>query len=269
MMNIIRADFYRITRGKTLFITFAIVALISAAFIVAFAIANSEMPLMEGSLMHVDAEAGVQTLVLNGMNAIAALFALSSINIMFIIPLFTVVAGHVFQDGTAKNEVTWGTSRTKIYLARMIIVAILCVLVLAIFVGVGATIATILRGFGDTPDGWFLSHFLAPFAAQSFMFIAAGLFGIFLVFMIKGSFVVVEIFGFSMFGAGMLTMLFAFSGTDTSFALRIDMLHQIALLSNIANMETGDILAALGLGAAWLIIPAAIGIFRFRTAEIK
>ena len=269
MMSIIRADLYRITRGKSLFVAFAIVALLSAAFIVALAISDSELPIMEGSVLRVDTAAEVQTLALTGANAIAALFALSSFNIMFLIPLFMVVAGHVFQDGTAKNEVTWGTSRTKIYVARMITVAVLCVIQLAIFVGVGATIATALRGFGETPDGWLVSHFLAPFAAQSFMFIAAGLFGIFLVFMIKGSFVVVEVFGFAMFGASFLTMILAMSGADVSPILRIDMMHQIALLANVASMETGDILGALGLGAAWLVIPAAIGIYRFRTAEIK
>jgi hypothetical protein len=126
-----------------------------------------------------------------------------------------------------------------------------------------------MSGFGEVPNGWFLSYFLAPFAAQSFMFISAGLFGIFVVFMVKNSFAMVEIFGASMFGAGFLTMMFAFADTNISPILQVDMLHQIALLANVAHMETIDIILALGLGAVWLIIPMAIGIYKFKTAEIK
>jgi hypothetical protein len=101
------------------------------------------------------------------------------------------------------------------------------------------------------------------------MFISSGLFGIFIVFMVKNSFAMVEIFGASMFGAGFLTMMFAFADTNISPILQVDMLHQIALLANVAHMETIDIILALGLGAVWLIIPMAIGIYKFKTAEIK
>jgi len=269
MMNIIRADIYRITRGKTLFVTFAIVALLSAAVVIASGIGLDEMPVLEGSIMVQTSVEAQQSLEFNGMNAMAALFAMSSFNIMFLIPLFAVVAGHVFQEGTAKNEVTWGTSRTKIYLARAVTVAVLCVMVLIAFIGVGTAIATAMRGFGEVPDGWFLSYFLAPFTAQSFMFISSGLFGIFVVFMVKGSVVTVELFCLGMFGAGFITMIFAVSGTDVSPILRVDMLHQIALLANVAHMETNDIIMALGLGAVWLIVPMVIGIYKFKTAEIK
>jgi ABC-2 type transport system permease protein len=268
MMNIIRADLYRITRGKALFITFGIVIALAVAFVLALHFSDSEVPVMDASIIATigDAYAGQLYHSFNGAGTAAGLFSLSSLLIMFIIPIFNVVAAHVFQEGAAKNEVTWGFSRSKIYLTRLLIVSILCVLLLFAFVGTGTILATILAGFGDMAA---LPGLLASFAAQSFMFIAAGATGIFLVFTIKGSFVVVEIFGGLMFGLSFLTMILSFSGLDTSVILYADVMTSIGVLANASQLETSRLLIALGVGAAFLLIPTAIGLAMFRKAEIK
>jgi len=261
MMNIIRADLYRIARSKGMYIAFGIVLAISVVLTVVQGMGADTMIVFEGNFL---TGTEIEQVAVNGANAAAALISLASLIIMLVIPIFTIVAGPIFQDGTVKNEVSWGISRTKLYAARLVIVGVLSVLLLVTLVGVGTGIATILWGFGDGG-----LDILASFAALSFMYVAAGWTGVFLVFTIKNGFVVVEVFGGLMIGVGFIAMILGMAGVNVEAMLYFDMMTNVARLANAAQLETRSLLLSLGVGMIWLVVPTVIGLTRFQRAEIK
>jgi len=92
MTNIIRADIYRILRGKTLYLAFGILTAFLIFMISAGAINGVDLPFVVSN-----------TVEFNGMNSVFFLLPNVSILTFFAIPLITIVAGPVFQDKTSKK----------------------------------------------------------------------------------------------------------------------------------------------------------------------
>jgi hypothetical protein len=187
------------------------------------------------------------------------------------VPIFTCVAGPIFMDGTAKNEVSWGVSRIKLYLARVIVCAILCVSLLATYYGVGIAVATPFGGFGDGTEN-FWTNFLLTFAAQSLMMVAACMLGIFLVFSMKNVVGVIEVFAGIFALPAMVTQflpfMFDINMENIMRFLYFDLTTNMVRLGNISGLETRSLLIILAVGAGWLIIPTVIGIHKFQRKEV-
>lgn len=256
MMNIIRADMYRITRTGGIHLNFIFTALGAVGLIV---------------LAVVFGNVDLDGLELNGVNSTNLLFNFSHFALISVLPIFTLTAAPIFRNKTAKNEVIWGISRTTLYTSRMLITAVLCILIRIVFVGTGLLTATIIRGFGEAPVG-FWSNFFQVFTAQTFMFIAASWVGIFIVFTIQNGFVVIEVFGGLMFFPMLVTQTLTMLNVNPAvinFIGRFDMMEGIIQLANIGTIPTQTVVLILALGAFWLIVPTALGILTFQKAEIK
>jgi len=210
--------------------------------------------------------------VLNGISGSRELFELSVFAVIFVLPIFTIVTAPVFRDGTAKNEVTWGTSRTTLYVARLLIVTVLCILMRAILIGFGMLTATIIgEGLGDTSGGFWAEFFLI-FGTQLFLFIAVSWVGVFLVFTIKNGFVVIEVFLGLMFAPTLLMQMLEQLNVNpsiVSFISNFDIATGITQLANLGNLETREILLILALGVFWMAMPTVIGLLKFQKAEIR
>jgi len=255
MMNIIRADIYRITRTGGIHMNFIFTAFGAISVIVLAIIFGGNENVPE----------------INGVTSTVLLFNLSHFALVSVLPIFTLTAAPIFRNNTAKNEVIWGISRTTLYTSRMLITAILCIMVRIIFVGTGILTATIIRGFGDVPVG-FWSEFFQIFTAQTFMFVAASWVGIFIVFTIQNGFVVIEVFGGLMFFPMLLSQTLEMINVNPAiinFIQRFDMMEGIVQLANLGELSTQAILLILALGVFWLIVPTVLGIATFQKAEIK
>jgi len=256
MMNIIRADLYRITRTGGIHMNFILTALSGVSLIILTLIFGN--PDLDGA-------------ELNGVTSTILMFNFSHFALLSVLPIFTLTAAPIFRNKTAKNEVIWGISRTTLYTSRMLITAILCILIRITFVGAGLLTATIARGFGEIPVG-FWSNFFQIFTAQTFMFVAASWVGIFIVFTIQNGFVVIEVFSGLMFAPMLISQMLVAINVNPAiinFINRFDMMEGIVQLANIGTIPTQTILLILALGAFWLIVPTALGILTFQKAEIK
>jgi len=260
MTNIIRADIYRIIRGKSLYIISLLVVLFGLMVVIAATLTDATLPFVNAS---------PEALELNGINSAGLLFSNGPMLTFLLIPLVMMVAGPIFTDGTAKNEIAWGISRTRLYTARLIIVTVVCGLMLLVYLTAGMIFATILRGFGDyIPYGyWF--NIIKTIVLQSFMFSAASWMGIFLIFTIKSGYAFVEVFMGVMVAPTLIAVLFMNANIDLSRVLDFDITTNIGRLGAVADMDTRGILMALVVGAVWMVIPTIIGLIRFQKAEIK
>jgi len=253
MMNIIRADIYRITRNKGIIANFIGIAVSSALLIIIFGFFG------EGREYA------------NAVDAAMGLFELSNMAIIFVLPIFTIVAAPIFRDGTVKNEVSWGISRATLYITRLLIITVLVILLRIVLFASGMLTATIFFGFGDAPAGFWL-EFFQIFGSQLFLFIAASWLGVFIVFTIQNAYAVIEVW------AGLLLMpmliansleQFNIAPNAVEFIRRIDLAEGISRLANMSELDTGALLRIFAIGAFWLILPTVFGLIGFQAKEIK
>jgi len=255
MMNIIRADVYRIFRGWGVWVVFGIAALLPAAMIIA--------SYLSGELTEFVYDAPA-------FSAAEGMSVLMLFLVFLAVPVFTITAGPVFQDKTVKNEVSWGVSRTTLYLSRMIVAAVWCVLIVLVYYGVGMGLFAVLAGEQhELVAGGDWANFLVSAASQTFMIIASSWLGIFLTFIIKNPFVTIEVYGGLMIMPQAIAMMLGFADVDVSRVMYFDLTSNLAHLHNVAGMEGNHFTIAMAVGAVWAFIPAIIGIINFQRREIS
>jgi len=258
MINIFRADLYRIFRGKGIYITF----LALLGYIGMIIAAN-----MAGDIIlpFVDAAADVQ---LNGANSTYLLFANTMLLPFFIMPLFFVVTAPIFHEGTAKNEVSWGISRVRLYISRLILVAVLCMMLYVFYIGAGMLAATLVGGFGYMSEGFWI-NLLLVMGAHLFMLIAASWFGVFLVFSFKVFYAIEFAYMGVLMGPLLVSAIFMGANVDAGFLLNFDFMTNFMALGFLREMNVYETLASLAIGAALLVVSTAAGLVKFIKAEIK
>ena len=221
MMNVIRADIYRLTRNQGVHINIIVNALSIAILIPIFYIFGNN-----------DGDVAFSTITVAYQ-----LLELSAVAVIAVIPIFIAVAFPIFRDGAVKNEVIWGTSRITLYVVRLLLTAVLCIIIRVAFVATGMIMATIIVGFGYAPDGFWLT-FLQVFSAQTFMFIAASWLGVFLTFTIKEGANITITFISLMMAPSMIIQFLGFFNVNPSaiyFLLNIDMMTIIAYIPTLGD----------------------------------
>ena len=130
MLNIIKAELYRIFRSKTVYITFALligfIALQIAGENIGSVGIGSNTP-VEGEIR------AIKTGNLNGMTAAKVMIMTMDNIVYFILPLFVTVAAPMFSHGTVKNIISAGMSRIKLYLTYLLLSSLFCIFTMLFF----------------------------------------------------------------------------------------------------------------------------------------
>jgi len=263
-----RADMYRIFRGKAIYITFALMLLTIILTVLVFRIAPST-----GVSVGVgDAELGsampVATETMNG--SIAARIALVSMNILFYfsLPLIVAVAMAAFSSGAVKNELSVGISRIQFYFSKWILSTALCFAFMFLYLSLSALLAIGVDGLGYWGSGYF-ADILKSFGMQMFFMAAINSLGISLCFITRKTAAAIGIYiAFAlvpMILVGLLSVAFPGAGTYLNF----DLINQFNIFAHVSDLSRTDFVRGIAVGLAYLLIPATLGIMVFRKAEIK
>ena len=267
MMNLIRADFYRIRQSWVIYVTFAVALIASIGLIVLWTLLGPGTGDYPVNLNGVDIT--VPTSTVNGADSIGFLLQLPHFLLtILVLPLVFCVAVPIFTDKTAKNDIAFGMSRTKLYVSKLIQMAILITLLFLLYVGAGTLLATILGGFGSVTAGFWSSLFQA-LGTQLFLLIALGCLGIFLGLAIKKPAVLTELYFVLILLPVIIAVTASLLNVDISWLLRFDLMSSIHRAGSLILIDTHNILIILGVGAVWMIASSAAGIAMFRKAEIK
>ncbi|MCL1964887.1 MAG: ABC transporter permease [Firmicutes bacterium] len=264
MMNIIRADVYRIVRGKAIYITFTVLLALSLLEVftfngrgVSFGINTDVIDMTMGGQMNLD-----------GVLAARLLLTTMDNLIYFILPLFIAVAMSMFSSGAIKNELASGIPRVRLYAAKWILSAILCVLLMLTYVACGAFAATVTRGLGRW-SGAALRSILTSCGAQMVLMLAFNSIGILLAFATRHS---AAVNGAYIAFALVPTMVIAlFSNRYISFEkyYNYDLSLCMKLFSYVDKLPGTDIIRGLCIGTAYILVTTVLGITLFKRAEIK
>jgi len=267
MMNIFRADIYRILRGKAIYITFAVLLLMNVLMVVTSEPASIGITIGEEEDPAVYEQ--TESLIFNGLNIAEVLYT-SAVNLAyFLLPLFAVAATPMFSHGTVKNGLSCGMSRTKLYFSKLLLCSVLSLLMVLIYMSSGILIATILRGYGGTPPGGYWLNIVKTCSAQLFLLLALNSVGVFLTFTSKRTSIVIGTYiAFCLVPTIIIVALMNIS-QDFIKMLDYDLLSNIEKLGYMEALTTPDFVKAFATGAFYIIVPTIAGITLFKRAEIK
>jgi len=273
MMNIIRADVYRIVRGKALYITLAVLlvyCVLTVGALHAFQSGAINFGFTEEALEEVPNLAnmfegpGVCSVTI--LNDAAA--QMENI-VFFLLPVIIVVAGAIFSHNTVKNDLAWGISRTKLYFSKLILNSAICVFMLLVYMGFMVIIAAIIGSFGGPAPAGHWVGLLQIYSAQLVMLLAYVSFGVFLAFTTKRTAAVNGAFIAFIFVPLLLLTIITTINTDLQWLLDFEMSTNLTRLARLPYLETREIVRALGIGTFVLAASTIGGVALFKRAEIK
>ena len=277
MLNLIRADIYRIARGKALYITLAALLAVSILNIVgwqsgelgAFVILDEHGNEIRQAVILDAYDVEIRSIEVSGVAIPLALAQSMETFAFFILPVIVVVAGTIFSHGTVKNDIAFGISRTKLYFSKLLLSADVCILMLLFYIGVSMIIATIIGGFGGPAPAGHWVELIQIFSAQLLLLLALTSIGVFLAFVTKWTSIVIAAYLAFLLVPPLVISSLSFANESLARLFEFDMLSNIMMLGNLPNMDTSDILRALGLGVFYLLASTIAGVAIFRRVEIK
>jgi len=265
MINILRADMYRILRGKGIYITLAVLLLMNALVVGPGVVGGINFGNTHGDL-------GIEapTLYFDGVNVVTVLYTRMDNIVFFLLPLIIIVAGAMFTDKTVRNDISWGVSRTKLYLSKLALSAVMCVALIVFYMASGMLMAIIVRGFGGPAPAGHWQNLFQTVGAQLFIMLGVTSLGVFMALTFKCTSAVVGVYCAFWFVPIMIITVLS-ETIDPGFVrlLDFDLMFSINRLGFFSQLETRVILTALGVGAFYIVVATVGGIALFKRAEIK
>jgi len=279
MMNIIRADTYRIMRGKGLYISLAVLIVVIALISLTGGTVGMSYGGMEVLDESIEAIANDSTEQLSAERSAAFRAptgtmvvnkATSSSNnvLYFLLPLVIFVSIADFSSGGAKNTLAGGINRAKYYFSKLILTFILCAIFLLIYVLLSILLASIFNGFGGTFDGAFIAGVLKILLSQLWLCLAAVCVANFFAFLLRSAAYVGVYIAFLLLPP---LLLYSLSLVNEWFINLFDyeLTMNIGLMANIGALSGGEIAKSMLIGAGYIAAAVIGGFAIFKKAEIK
>jgi len=251
MMNLIRADFYRIRKSWVTYMPFAALLLLHIVMI-GGSVIQANVPADASGLLYVEQ-----------LLPFTQLFFL-----LGMIPFVFCVSVPSFADGTMKNDISWGMSRTRLYISKLLVLMILAVLLYVFYIGFGLVIATALYGFGNLTMGYWM-NVLQAMGAQTVAVLAVCSLMMFLSFLLKKPYVLTEALAGILLIPMVINMIAAWFNADLSWILYFDLVSTIERFASFGLLDGRMILIGFGVVAVWFTASFLAGITLLRKAEIK
>jgi hypothetical protein len=238
MLNIIRADIHRLRHGKAVPLTFLILML----------------GIFAGSMI---TEAPAPLIVTTEFILIMP----------FILALVYAVCAPDFNHSTIKNSVAAGVSRGKLYAARLILSSLLCELLFLCAIAVNYLAKLLVpSSLGAATAGTSLEIAVAV-ASLCFMVFAMAACGCAIAFITRRGAVLNVAFLGLFIGVQIVVSLVA--GSFLEQIVYYEFMTNAAALGYISQVPTSEIIRALAVGAAYLVVGTVLGVLLFKRAELK
>ena len=281
MINIIRADIYRIVRGKGLYITLAAFLVMIILQTVGGANMNAGVNTDALDMFSIDlANINLEELSSQSFD-ISDLFSpptgreapfqvmSATSNILYVLlPLLIFVGVADFSSGSARNTLAGGVSRGKYFCSKLILSCAFCVLLLIIYVVFSVIAATVRSGFGGAFNGEFVLDVAKIFLPQLLLCLAGACVGNFFVFLFR-SHAVTGVFIAFMLVPSILLLVLSFISSRFERLYEYELTASIGALTQIGTMSSGEITKTLLVGAGYIILAIAGGLAVFKRAEVK
>jgi len=259
MINLIRAEFYRILRSRSFWVTF----MVFLALIAAIGLSG-----LAGSIGVATSEtiATAESIVKSGSSFQLASLQSGDTLLYFFLALITSIIAYDFTGQTAKNVLLRGTSRTSYYLSKLIVVSIICLAYVLVYSTLPFIIGTLMYGAGVEFETYDYGRIIL---AQLPIYLAIISLGVLLAMTVKRTGPIVAIYMASfMVPSLIITFL---TQVDERFVKLFDYLLDIALrkVAFLTPITNDHLLFSYALGICAIIGTTALGIYLFQKSEIK
>lgn len=269
MIRIMKADMYRIWRSKNIYITIAL--LLAVVMLTLFVFREAATGLVFG-IVEYSETATLQQGFNDGeiTSADAAMLALQNVSSMllyFFIPMFAMVVLPGFSSGAVKNEISNNISRTKTYIARLLLSFLLCLMLLIANVALSILFMLPFDGLGYWGSGFALD-IISSALLQSVVIFALVSVGVFLCYVTRARVMVTTLF------MAFITIPVIFAqAISTAFDwvlayMYFDLANQLMFFANMASLDRVQLTRGVVVSIIWLITTTVAGIRIFNKAEI-
>ena len=280
MRNIIRADLYRIFKGKGVYVAIAtfiayLILLVGSSGMGTIGVDVSSIQNPDDVTM-VEVADGVEVAIrdftptkVTGRIAPKALADGVSDLIYFFLPFIVIIVAADFSTGTVKNLLAGGLSRTKYFMSKMILIGIICVIIVLMFLIFSIGISTIINGFGGSFDSELLKEIAKIYLPQTYLLFAYACIGLFLAFTFRSKAALISIYlAFSLVPT---IIIFILQTANEKFVelIQYDLVFNIKTFAFPDGAYPPDLTRAAIMGAIFILGCAIGGMLLFKKAEIK
>ena len=279
MMNILRADIYRIIRGKGLYISLAVLIVVIAMS----SLSGGTMGVSYGGMVVLDetmeaigndtteqlaAERSAAFRAPTGAEALAKSASSSNNVLFFMLPLVIFVSIVDFSSGGAKNTLAGGVNRAKFYFSKLLLSFFLCALFLLIYVLLSILLASVFNGFGGSFDGAFVMLVVKILLTQLWLCLAGVCVANFFAFLFRSPAFVGVYIAFLLLPP---LLIFALTFINEWFSKLFDyeLTMNIGLMANMGALSAGEVIRVMLIGAGYIAAAGVGGLAIFKRAEIK
>lgn len=240
MLNLIRADWYRLLRSTIIHMTFVFYL----CFIVFLALVVLD----------------------SGYEALTSMAHLAESVVLFMLPVLFAVAAADFQYGTMKNVLAGGAPRIKIYASKWLVAILFCTIMYVGIVVLTTLAGTALYGFGTDLTAALAISALQTAVIHLALLIGAVSVGVSVTFLSKSAVAFASVY--ALFFYATYFALYAASVYLDNPALEVPSFIANMRMIGIESLPPGDAVQALSVAAAYIVGSAVLGIWFFRSSEI-
>jgi ABC-type transport system involved in multi-copper enzyme maturation permease subunit len=274
MLNIIKADLYRVFKGKAIYTVFAVLI----AFIIFQSIAGTGGVGINTTRPEGDTEAEILQNALEEMTAITKADGMTAPFIMagaagnmvyFLIPLVICFIGADFSSGAVKNALSRGIPRVTYYFAKLIPVAVCAVIIQLFNLILPIIVATIRHGFGGDFTMIWLGEVLTVYGVQTLMLLAITCVGMLIAFATKKTSAIIGVFIAFLMVPTLIFGILGMISTSFDFLMGYDIVSSIGFAAGFSALPSADIIRMFALCAVYILAGTAVGVTVCRKSDIK
>jgi ABC-2 type transport system permease protein len=275
MRNIIRADLYRVFRGKGVYITLVIFLGVIALQVVSGGVVNTGVSYDNYEAVNTaedefDLDAILAEMFRKPTGAEAPFKAMSATDslLYILLPLLVFIIVADFTSGAAKNTLIHGVTRGKYYASKLLLSSMTCVALLVMYIVLSILAATLVSGFGGTFDSEFIWSVGRVMLVQACLCLAMTCVGTFFAFLIRSSAVIGIYIAFLL---GFQVLIFTLTFVDDWFMNLFDyeLTWNLGKAAHIDTLASPEVTQMLLVGAVYMIVSIIGGYVLFRKAEVK
>lgn len=261
MLNIIKADWYRLRHHKGLYISFSLLIL----FLVLQGMgARGQIGVVTETMNQ-----NVSSVVRTGAHMPMEILNAIDNQIYFLLAYIVFIAGADFSSHTVKNAIASGVSRLDYFLSKIILIALFA-LVIVLLSGIIPTLtATISNGFGDPfPKGHWLM-LLKAYGLVFYMYLALTVFGVALVFVTKKIASVNSLYLVFSLVPTLLIMILSIIDTIFLDLLKFEFVSNMRTIASIHVFTSEDYMRIFLIGGSLIFTSLATTYVFYRKCDIK
>jgi hypothetical protein len=263
VLNTIRADLYRVLRGRAFYISLILFLLLVVLQLLTGEKAGGFSITIDDMSMSSTAELPA---VLTAASAPFFVMAQLQALIFFSLPLIYVVSATDFNSGAIQNSLAAGLSRPGLYFSKLLLSFALIELFAAIALVVGIVVGGIMGGMGEV----FEEHIFAglrAFGTQSLMLLTLASVGTAIIFVTRKGAALNAIY-LLLFMGGSLA-LFSLGMARGINLMGYDFASNMVLASNIDALPRQQVTEMFTTIAVYLGLSMVLGLASFRRATLK